>query len=253
MRIPTMAATVERRLLVNYRVAPDIIASMLPAPFRPQLAGGAAVAGICLIRLGDLRPAGLPAAVGIRTENAAHRIAVEWDAAGGGPARTGVFIPSRHTASRPTAWFGGRLFPGMHRYARFSVHETGRDLRVAFIADNGSDNVDVALSVADRWPGSALFADLAEASEFFRVGAAGYSVTRDPHRLDGLELRTTSWQVEAGTVSRAASSFFDDPRVFPPGTAQLDTALIMRDVPVTWHGLPPMHTGNTTRSAATTT
>ena len=79
MRIPVMAATVERRLLLNYRVDPAVVAPLLPAPLRPRLAGGAAVAGVCLIRLGDLRPAGLPVAVGVRTENAAHRIAVSWD------------------------------------------------------------------------------------------------------------------------------------------------------------------------------
>ena len=46
---------------------------------RPQLVEGRAVAGICLIRLGSLRPKGLPASLGVTTENAAHRIAVEWD------------------------------------------------------------------------------------------------------------------------------------------------------------------------------
>jgi len=50
-------------------------------PFRPQLVHGWAVAGICLIRLGRLRPSRVPSAVGLRSENAAHRIAVEWDIA----------------------------------------------------------------------------------------------------------------------------------------------------------------------------
>ncbi|MGC0317472.1 hypothetical protein QBC98_005979 [Kitasatospora acidiphila] len=53
---PTMASTVERRLLVNYRVDPDIAARLLPAPLRPKLSHGQAVAGICLIRLGAVRP-----------------------------------------------------------------------------------------------------------------------------------------------------------------------------------------------------
>jgi len=246
MRIPTMAGTVERRLLINYRVAPDIVASLVPAPFRPRLVHGAAVAGICLIRLGQLRPAGLPAAVGIRTENAAHRIAVEWDAAPGQPPYTGVFIPSRLTASRTTAWLGGRLFPGAHHHARFTTHEASRDLRVAFADRNDSGHLDVTVRIADAWPGSALFTDLDEASEFFRLGAAGYSPARDPHHLDGLELRTTAWHVQPATVTHAASSFFDDPRTFPQGTALLDTALVMRQLPVTWHALPPMPTTHAT-------
>ena len=56
MRAPSMSSIVERRLLVNYRVDPEVAASLLPAPLRPQLANGWGVAGICLIRLGRLRP-----------------------------------------------------------------------------------------------------------------------------------------------------------------------------------------------------
>ena len=74
-----MNAVVERRLLVNYRLQPEVAARLLPSPFRPQLVAGWAVAGICLIRLGALRPAPLPAAAGLRSENAAHRFAVEWE------------------------------------------------------------------------------------------------------------------------------------------------------------------------------
>jgi Uncharacterized conserved protein (COG2071) len=254
MRIPTMIATIERRLLVNYRVDPDVVAAMLPAPLRPQLVRGSAVAGICLIRLGGLRPQGLPGAVGLRTENAAHRIAVEWDGAPGEPPRLGVFIPRRHTASRPTTWFGGRLFPGRHDRARFCVHESDSEQRVAFSSvssarsTKGGCDVDVTLTVAPAWPGgSALFADLAEASRFFRLSSAGYSPTRDPNRLEGLELETEGWRVEPGLVSRARSSFFDDPALFPPGSAELDTALVMRDVAVRWRVLPPLQIGSRSR------
>jgi hypothetical protein len=60
MKAPALAAVMERRILVNYRVDPDLLSSYLPAPFRPALVGGHGVAGICLIRLGRTRPAGLP-------------------------------------------------------------------------------------------------------------------------------------------------------------------------------------------------
>ena len=79
MKMPAVEGIIERRLLVNYRVAPGALAGILPAPFRPKLVGGYAIAGICLIRLASVRPRGLPAGLGLRSENAAHRIAVEWD------------------------------------------------------------------------------------------------------------------------------------------------------------------------------
>ena len=82
MKAPALAAVMERRILVNYRVDPDLLGSYLPVPFRPVLLGGHGVAGVCLIRLGRIRPAGLPAAR-LRSENAAHRAAVCWDAPDG--------------------------------------------------------------------------------------------------------------------------------------------------------------------------
>ena len=55
-----MRGVIERRLLVNYRVDPEVVADQLPAPFEPELVNGYAVAGICLIRLGRLRPRSFP-------------------------------------------------------------------------------------------------------------------------------------------------------------------------------------------------
>ena len=76
MRSPVMAGTIDRRVLLNYRVDPGVAARFLPPPFRPALQGGVAIAGICLIRFTGLRPEPLPRVVGVRTENVAHRIAV---------------------------------------------------------------------------------------------------------------------------------------------------------------------------------
>ncbi|WP_406291790.1 DUF2071 domain-containing protein [Embleya sp. NBC_00896] len=98
-----MASTIERRLLVNYRVDPEITARLLPAPLRPVLVRGYAAAGICLIRLARLRPDSAPFGLGLRTENAAHRIAVRWDTSDG--PRSGVYIPRRDSDSVLTASF----------------------------------------------------------------------------------------------------------------------------------------------------
>lgn len=61
MYIPTVEGIIARRLLINYRVDSATLQQMLPAPFRPKLIHGMGIAGICLIRLKDIRPRGLPA------------------------------------------------------------------------------------------------------------------------------------------------------------------------------------------------
>jgi hypothetical protein len=236
MRPPVLAARIERRLLVNYRVDPDRAQHMIPERFRPVIVAGHAVAGVCLIRLGDVRLPGLPRFVGLRSENAAHRIAVEWDDDGG--THTGVYIPRRDSGALANVFLGGRVFPGVHHYAHFDVHETATDLDIAFRAHDGAVAVDASVAVSNDLAGSELFPSLADASAFFEHGCVGMSATRDGDRADAVELCTSAWKVEPVTVKSVHSSLFDDPARFPAGTATLDCALLMRNVPVAWRAIP---------------
>lgn len=78
MRIPKIEGTIDRRILINYTVDKDVLTKFLPKQFRPVLIGDKGLAGICLIRLKHIRPLGFPEFMGMSSENAAHRIAVEW-------------------------------------------------------------------------------------------------------------------------------------------------------------------------------
>jgi hypothetical protein len=235
MRQPRLSSVVERRLLVNYRLAPEAAARLLPGGLRPQLVRGHAVAGICLLRLGDVRPSWAPKTVGLRSENAAHRIAVEWDGPDG--VETGVYIPRRDTASLLNTWAGGRLFPGEHGRADFEVRETPGELHVAYTTRSGDTQVDVTVEVTPELRGSKLFDNLQQASIFFERGAKGYSPTA-AGALEGMELHASAWRLDACRIVSAQSSFFES---LPKGSATLDCALVMREVPVTWRPLPAMH------------
>ena len=190
MERPPIDGIIDRRLLVNYRVDPDVAATLLPRPFRPQLVNSYAVAGICLLRMTELRPRLLPRWLGLRSENAAHRIAVEWEDDGG--LHRGVYIPRRDSASIANVIVGGRVYPGVHHRAHFDIHETDQAVAVHLASNDGSIEVDVEVEVSDRLPQSRLFADVDDASRFFECGSVGYSATPDPSRFDGLELRTNA-------------------------------------------------------------
>jgi len=238
MWAPALDAVVERRLLMNYRADPDVVARLVPTPFRPLLRHGQAVVGICLLRLGSARPAGWPGAFGLRSENAAHRVAVEWDTPEG--TRSGVYIPRRDSASRLNVVLGGRVFPGVHHRAAFDVVEDRDRLHVGYRALDGSTSVEVNVRVTDELRGSALFADLGEASAFFEGGSAGYSASREPTKHDGLQLATSRWHLDPCQIESTTSSYFDDLTVFPAGSIQSDSALVMRQVPVRWTALAPV-------------
>src|SRR5438477_13109466 len=97
MWFPVLHGQIDRRLLVNFRLDPDVMQRFLPPPFRVQRVRGYGLAGICLIRMAGVRPWFVPFPLVGTTENAALRFAVEWDGPDG--LRTGVYIPARFTTS----------------------------------------------------------------------------------------------------------------------------------------------------------
>ncbi len=242
MRLPVIHGLIRRRLLVNFRVDAEVMRRFLPAPFRPKLHGGYAIAGICLIRLEQIRPGWLPRFCGISSENAAHRIAVLWDEPSG-ESREGVFIPRRDTGSWLNHFAGGRIFPGEHHLADFSVTDDASGISMSIRARDGKMSVRLRAHDVESLPESSCFASLAKSSAFFEAGSVGYSVTRDCCRLDGIRLRTESWQVRPLAVEHVESTFFADESVFPSGSVAFDHALIMRDITHQWHVMEDMVTG----------
>jgi hypothetical protein len=192
------------------------------------------MAGVCLIRLKHVRPKFLPAFLGFSSENAAHRIAVEWDA--DGETKEGVFVPRRDTSSRINTLLGGRLFPGVQSHAAFQVQEQDDHFRVQLTSDNQHTHLLVEGDAAKELPSTSVFGSLAEASGFFERGALGYSVTTKPGQFDGLELRSFNWQVRPLEVKKVESSFFEDREMFPPGSVDFDGALLMQAIEHEWHG-----------------
>jgi len=232
MKLPAIRGLMDRRILVNFKVDPEILAQIVPAPLRPLEIDGHGIAGICLIRLRHLRPSPLPAWLGLGSENAAHRIAVEWDE--GGCTRAGVFIPRRDTSSRLTTLAGGRLFPGLHHHARFKVVERGQDYRLEIDSDDRAVHIEVRGHAAQALPPDSVFGSVDEAATFFERGAIGFSPAMQAGRLDGVELCNRNRDVTPLAVDHVASSFFDDPQRFPAGSIHLDSALLMRGIDHDW-------------------
>ena len=241
MRLPTIHGVIRRRILVNFRVDPAVMQRLLPEPFRPKLLGETALAGICLIRLEQLRPRPLPAVVGLSSENAAHRVAVQWRTPGGED-REGVYIPRRDSNSRVNRLVGGRLFPGEHHRAEFSVIDSAGEIDLSMKSTDNEVAVALRGKVSAELPASSKFASLQAASDFFEGGAIGYSETSRGDELDGVCLVTRRWRVEPLSVERVQSSFFANTSSFPPGSVEFDCALLMRDIEHEWQHVPNLRT-----------
>jgi hypothetical protein len=230
MKIPPLHGLIERRILLNFTADPADVERLLPAPFRPKLYQGKAVVGICLIRLKDVKPKGLPDFIGISSENGAHRIAVEWEE--DGLLKEGVYVPRRDTSLRLNALAGGRLFPGKHYLAKFDVAEAAGSYHIAFTSSDGT-RVRVEAQETAGFNPTSIFGTLANVSDFLEKGAVGYSP--NGYKLEGLRLATYTWQMKPLAVKSVYSSFFASEALFPAGSVQFDNALLMTRIEHEWH------------------
>jgi len=235
MKIPTIKGIIDRRILINYKVDKEVLSNYLPKPFKPKLVKGKGIAGICLIRLKEIRPKGFPKQIGISSENGAHRIAVEWEE--NGVLKEGVFIPRRDTSSKLNSLAGGTLFPGIHHLAKFSVDESNGAYEVKF---KSRDDTYLSINAKEtkEWNNESVFDDLNAVSSFFQNGSIGYSP--DKSYFEGLELKTFDWEVSLLDVESVESSFFNNEKIFPKGSVKFDNALLMKNIEHEWIGLKRM-------------
>ena len=232
MIIPKIKGIIDRRILINYQVDKDALENYLPKPFKPKLVNGKGIAGICLIRLKEIRPKGLPKQIGISSENGAHRIAVEWIE--NGELKEGVYIPRRDTSSKLNSLAGGTIFPGVHHLAEFSVNESDGNYKVAFVSDDET-SLSIEAKETNNWNNESVFESLDCVSDFFENGSVGYSP--DKNDFEGLELKAYNWKVSLLDVKNVQSSFFENENIFPKGSVKFDNALLMRDIEHEWIGL----------------
>jgi hypothetical protein len=191
----------------------------------------------------------VPAWLGLASENAAHRIAVQWEQ--DGKLREGVFIPRRDTNSWFNSTLGGRLFPGIFQRSRFEAQESDSDVSVRIVRADGGTEISFAGHVAKQLPLTSIFPSLEAAAGFFSLGATGYSATRTEGHFHGMELHSLNWKVLPLVIDDAKSCFFNDQVRFPPGSVELDCALLMRGIEHEWHSRPDLYLSSTACSLTT--
>ncbi|MGB1295331.1 MAG: DUF2071 domain-containing protein [Flavobacteriales bacterium] len=229
MKVPKIKGIIERRILINYQVDKEVLERYLPKPFKPKLINGKGIAGICLIRLKEIRPKGLPKQVGFSSENGAHRIAVEW--LENGILKEGVYIPRRDTSSKLNSFLGGRFFPGLHHYAKFTTKEQNGHFEVGFMSEDNTSLL-IKAKQTNKWNKDSVFENLQCVSDFFEQGAQGYSPNKN--EFEGLELKAYNWKMTLLDVEEVDSSFFNDEIIFPKGSVKFDNALLMTDIEHEW-------------------
>lgn len=185
------------RLLILYRAAPEFVQAQLPAALRPQTVRGFALVALEYTRLERRATDWLPAGLAPGRDHLQLRYLVE--RAGAKPARARDYVLGRHTSSPLGASWAARF---RHAQARRCEAQLERDecrLRLRVTSAEG-ERLFLAAELAGELGGS-LFAHARAAQEQLREPRL------QPIRV--LELRAHP---------------FDDPALFPPGSASFDSA-----------------------------
>ncbi|MDB4055767.1 DUF2071 domain-containing protein [Akkermansiaceae bacterium] len=219
---------IDHRILLNFRIDPEVMKKNLPEEFTPKVVGGYAIGGICQVSLSEMRAKGMPSIVGTGSHNAAHRIAV--DSSQG----EGVYVTRRDTNSWLNTMSGGRVFPGVYSKANFDVSASG-DLYSVRIENKKKELImSISAEVVSELPEGSVFESTEEVSDFFKTGNIGWSSKEQSNQFDAIELKTVEWGMEPLKVKESFSAYFSNTSIFPKGSVEFDSAMIMRNLKHSW-------------------
>lgn len=232
MELPVLDGIIDRRILINYRVNPNVIKKLLPDDLDPLIINGYASAGICLLRLKNIGIKHAPRILRINSENAAHRFLVK--SRNTDRKICGVYIPRRDTDSLLNVVVAGKLFSWPHYAARFEVNEDNGTYAVTMQSKDGNSSLQVEAELADTFPSDSMFKSIDHASQCFRDCSIGISPSSHGKRNKTIQLKTNSWSVKPLHIRMLRSSFFEDNSIFPDGSIRFDNALLMEGIEHEW-------------------
>ena len=92
----------------------------------------------------------------------------------------------------------------------------------------------IAAELASELPEGSVFGSTQEVSDFFLTGNIGWSDGKKGNQFDAIELTTTEWNMEPLKVAERYSAYFSNTAMFPEGSVEFDSAMIMRNLKHSW-------------------
>lgn len=232
MDLPVLNGIIDRRILINYRINPEVVKSLLPPHIDPLIINGYASGGICLLRLKNIGVKYSPSFLRITSENAAHRFLITYRK--GEEIIKGVYIPRRDTDSQLNVLLAGKLFSWPHYPAIFDVEEGNGRYAVNMKSRDGKTELKVNAELDTDFSSDSMFDSIEHASSCFQSCPIGVSPSTNPKRFKTIHLKTKTWNVKPLQVRSLKSSFFEDKSLFPQGNIEFDNALLMEGIEHEW-------------------
>jgi uncharacterized protein YqjF (DUF2071 family) len=220
--------------LANYAIDPNVLATALPPGIEPAVLSGTGWLSIVLADMHRLRPAALPAWLGLSYRQIVYRALVDCNG------ERGVHFLRSDADSRVACAAGNAL--SLFRFHPAAITFTHRPdgLAVRVRSADGHGDLEIQARPADGHHQTHSISRLGDVEDVQgQLVEVFTAFDYDPHRRHHQVLRIDrgDWHVTAFDPDVATSAYMDAGPLFDTTTASLDSLVVARNLPYHWHRL----------------
>lgn len=241
-----MKTTFRDCFLVNFAMAPETLARVLPAPLEPDVYAGQAFLSVVVADMERMRPAFVPRALGMTYRQVVYRAVVR---CGG---ERGVHFLRSDADNRLMVELGNLLSFFRFHQARITTAK-GAGLRHFDLVANRDQHADIHATfdlgnAGHTVPAGSVFRSLEAAQTFLVELYAAFRPEPDAVTVNTVRIERSAWRITMVDAPRARFDFMDGSAAFPAGSTRLDSAIYVEDLDYYWHTLertvvPPRQAG----------
>ena len=222
-------------LVLAYAVPAPVLQPLLPAGLTLDTFGDFGFLAIALVDTRQLRPAFLPAPLGMNFFLSGYRIFTRYRTTEGRTLR-GLRILRSDTNSHLMQLFGNLLTHYRYERSEFRVHSTAQEYEIQVTRPSGNADLHVVadLSAATAaLPAGSPFADLKEARKFAGPLPFTFDYESQTHSIIRVEGVRQQWNPRPVPVVVHRNTFLEQ-EPFRSAGATLANAFYLEDVPYSW-------------------
>jgi uncharacterized protein YqjF (DUF2071 family) len=233
---PLPMRTVFRQcFLVNFAVRAEVMRGLVPAPLEPDLHRGEAFLSVVIAVMDRMRPAFVPAPLGVTYRQVVYRAVVRHRG------ERGVYFLRSDADHRWMSLAGDWLTFFRFHSSPIAVRGEGPLVHVDLAARPG-DHADIRASfevggASRSLPPASRFASLAEAQAFLVELYVAFGCDATTGEVRAVRIDRGEWDLRVVADRRAQYDFMDGSRLFPAGSARLDSVFYVEAIPYYWHTL----------------
>jgi uncharacterized protein YqjF (DUF2071 family) len=228
-----MRTIFRRCVLVNFAVDVEAMRSVLPRFIEPDVHEGSAYLSVVVAEMEKMRPAFLPAPLGVTYHQIVYRAVVRC-----GDER-GVHFLRSDADSRFMNVLGNALSFFRFHTADISFRDRRGLLELDVTPeDAGPADVHATYTVADACrtlPSTSAFEDLASAQRWLVDLFAAFAYTPGRRLVDVVRIHRSEWDLRVVHDLRAQYGFMGDAGPFGPDAASLDSVFYVEGLDYLWH------------------